>query len=87
MLENDRIPESVLRSLGNQGAVTMHPIIRDNNSSSCDFGDEPSFDHQLWMTRLANRADQLLGVTPDTLVEGLYRIPDTYLANMNSGIA
>ena len=86
MLENDRIPESVLRSLGNQGAVTMHPIIRDNNSSSGAFGDATSSDHQSWRTRLTNRVDQL-GVTPDTLVEGLYRIPDTYLANMNSGIA
>ena len=82
MLENDRISESVLRSLGNQGAVTMHPIIRDNNSSSGNVDDEPhDDDHQFWMTRLTNRADQL-GVTPDTLVESLYRIPDTYLANI-----
>ena len=119
MLDNDRIPESVLRSLGNQGAVTMHPIIRDNNSSSGDFGDKPQdgwmdnpnlldgnysasraalrdlagesdesdeeFDesgaHQSWMTRLTNRADQLR-VTPDTLVESLYRIPDTYFAEI-----
>ena len=33
------------------------------------------------MTRLTNRADQLR-VTPDTLVESLYRIHDTYFAEI-----
>ena len=90
ILEKDKIPEYVLRSLGNQGAATMHPILRDNNSSSGDFGDNTHVDesdaafndsgtHQSWMKRLTNRAAQLR-VTPDTLVESLYHIPDIYFA-------
>ena len=108
-LENDRVSESVLHSLRNQGAVTMHPIIRHQNVSPGALDDEPpdywfndpnlmdgnstapssamhtipgaSYEHQLWMTRLTNRADQL-GVPTDTLVESLYRIPDTYFATI-----
>ena len=66
---------------GNYAAsrLAMKDLAGESDESDEEFDESGA--HQSWMTRLTNRADHLR-VTPDTLVESLYRIPDTYFAEI-----